>query len=377
MRIVHLTSVHVWRDVRIFERMCRSLARDGHEVHLVAPRDRAAETEEADGVLVHSVARPSGRWERVRATRREIVARARAIDADLYHFHDPDLLRLMAALRERSGKPVVYDVHEDYRAQILSKSWLPTGSRHLVAWWFGRFEDRFSKALSAIVAATPHIARRFAGHPRLGAHPLCELVQNFPDLREFPSSDKETSDHDPGRFIFVGEITAIRGIREILEAVALAGSGTRLALGGPWEDPAFRDEMRRLEGWRQVEELGYLERPSVREEMARSAAGLALFPPLPNHVHSQPTKLFEYMAAGIPVIASDFPHWREIIEGAGCGLLADPTDPSDIARAMREVLDRPEEAREMGRRGRRAVVERYNWASEYVKLAALYRRIAV
>jgi len=370
VKIVHLTSVHVWRDVRIFERMCRSLARDGHEVHLVAPRDGAAEREEADGVLVHSVALPRGRWERFRKTRREIAARAEAIGADLRHFHDPDLLRLMAASQDRTGTPVVYDVHEDYRAQILGKSWVPTGSRRAIAWWFGRLEDRHSKAASGIVAATPHIARRFLGHP------FCELVQNFPDLREFPLSEEE-ADRDPGRFIFVGEITAIRGIREILEAAPLAGRGTRVALGGPWEDPGFRAEMLRLEGWKQVEELGYLDRPSVRGEMARSTAGLVLFPPLPNHIFSQPTKLFEYMAAGIPVIASDFPHWRTIIEGAGCGLLVNPTDPAEIARAMREIKDRPEEAREMGRRGRQASLDTYNWAREYEKLTDLYRRIAV
>ncbi|MBN1868400.1 glycosyltransferase family 4 protein [Candidatus Sumerlaeota bacterium] len=370
MRIAHLTTVHTWRDVRIFRKMCRFLARDGHEVHLVAPREGEARTETIDGVVLHSVPKPRTRLERALKTVRHAMSEAERTRADLFHFHDPELLAPMAVLRRRSGKPVVYDVHEDYRSQILAKPWLPRGTRRFVSWRFGRQEDWLAGRMTAIVCATPHIARRFASHPR------CAIVQNFPDLAEFADDESLSPEPDAGRFVYVGWITAIRGLREIVEALPIAGESVRLTLGGEWNCERFRKELRARAEWSRVDELGYLDRPAVRRELARAQAGLVLFHPLPNHIEAQPTKLFEYMAAGIPVIASDFPLWRSIVEEAECGLLADPEDPTDIARAMRWVVDRPAEAREMGRRGRLAVQARYNWASEYTHLADLYRRIA-
>jgi glycosyltransferase involved in cell wall biosynthesis len=78
------------------------------------------------------------------------------------------------------------------------------------------------------------------------------------------------------------------------------------------------------------------------------------------------------MSAGLPVIASDYPRWREIVDDAGCGLLVDPTDPAAIAAAMQWILDHPEEAEAMGERGRRAILDRYSWDREADKLIELY-----
>ena len=128
-------------------------------------------------------------------------------------------------------------------------------------------------------------------------------------------------------------------------------------------------------GWQNVNEYGFLDRLGVRNILARSAAGVVTFYPLPNHVDAQPNKMFEYMSAGIPVIASHFPLWREIIEDNQCGLLVDPLNPEAIANAIDYLINNPQEARSMGQNGRRAVEEKYNWTIEQQKLLEFYQRI--
>jgi hypothetical protein len=88
-----------------------------------------------------------------------------------------------------------------------------------------------------------------------------------------------------------------------------------------------------------------------------------------------PTKLFEYMAARVPVVASDFPLYRAIVEGAGCGIVVDPTSPHAIAEAVRYLLDHPEDAQAMADRGRAAMLERYNWHASKEALLELYARV--
>jgi glycosyltransferase involved in cell wall biosynthesis len=148
-----------------------------------------------------------------------------------------------------------------------------------------------------------------------------------------------------------------------------------LRLAGTYSPESLRDAVIELPGWERVRELGFLDRRAVKQALNQVRAGLVLFYPEPNHVYAGPNKMFEYMAAGIPVIASDFPLWREIVEGAGCGRLVDPLDPRAIADAIEYLLSHPEEAEAMGRNGRRAVEERYNWKNEEKKLLALYKEL--
>ena len=103
--------------------------------------------------------------------------------------------------------------------------------------------------------------------------------------------------------------------------------------------------------------------------------GLVTLAPRPNYLESYPTKLFEYMASGVPVVASDFPLWRKIVEDAGCGLLVDPQKPEAIAKAMDWLFEHPNQAADMGAAGRRAAHRTYNWQSEADKLLALYEKM--
>jgi glycosyltransferase involved in cell wall biosynthesis len=99
------------------------------------------------------------------------------------------------------------------------------------------------------------------------------------------------------------------------------------------------------------------------------------FHPEPNHVNAQPNKIFEYMSAGLPVLASDFPLWRSLLVDSGAGCCANPLDAADIARCIDALLNDPVGARVMGQRGRDAVRDKFQWAHEERKLVSLYREV--
>ncbi len=156
---------------------------------------------------------------------------------------------------------------------------------------------------------------------------------------------------------------------------AISGTSARLALAGRFQSEAGRRECMATAGWNQVDELGVLDRPGVLDLLHSSAIGLCLFQPAPNHLEAMPTKVFEYMAAGLPVIASDLPALREIVEGSGAGICVDPRDSLEVARAINFLLENPEQMQALGRCGQQAVAERYNWASEAQALTGLYREL--
>jgi glycosyltransferase involved in cell wall biosynthesis len=362
-RVVHLTSVHRPADTRIFAKECRTLARAGHEVTLVAPAPRS---EVVDGIAISAVSEPRGRLERMTRTVAAVRRRALELDADLYHFHDPELMPLGVELRRR-GRAVIYDVHEDAPRAMLTKSWIPPWARRPVARAVELGEPFAARGLSAIVAATPTIGARFE---RLG--PPTVVVNNFPVIGDLSGPAGDGAPREAAT-CYVGDINRLRGAIEMVDAAGLAG--VPLLLAGTFSEPGLRDEAAARPGWASVQELGQLTRPEVAAMFARARAGLVVLHPAPNNVNGRPNKLFEYMSAGLAVIASDFPLWREIVDAAGCGLCVDPLDPSAIAGAMRRLGNDGDEAAAMGARGREAVRDRFNWDSEAPKLVELYARL--
>jgi glycosyltransferase involved in cell wall biosynthesis len=178
----------------------------------------------------------------------------------------------------------------------------------------------------------------------------------------------------------VGGLTFHRAIREMVQAMELLPHSldATLELAGP-EVTADTDlaELRRHSGWGRVRHHGFIDQRSTFNILQNVRAGLVLYHPEPNQVESLPQKIFEYMGAGLPIIASDFPLWREIIGGAGCGLFVDPLKPAEIAKAVEYVMTHSQEAEEMGLRGQAAVLERFNWDTEAEKLVQLYRSLGI
>jgi glycosyltransferase involved in cell wall biosynthesis len=367
MNIVHLTSAHPRFDTRIFVKQCRSLKDAGHDVTLVVA-DGMGNTVR-DGVKIVDVGIATGRFSRMLSSTRRVIAAAKASDFEVCHIHDPELLA-GGLLLKRSGKKVVYDAHEDLPRQIMAKSYLPRLVRRPVAWAAGTSERHICRRLDGVVAATPTIRDRFLS---MGCKAID--INNYPDLRDVsvPASSWSRKARD---VCYIGSISATRGVHELVRAAALLDGDTRIHLAGNFSEKATEREVRSHAGWSRIVPHGHVGRAAVNDILARSIAGIVTLHPTSSYVQSLPVKMFEYMAAGIPVVASDFPLWRQIVGPEECGIFVDPVDPSQIASALNYLVNNPEEAQRMGENGRRLVETKYNWKSEEKKLIGLYERFA-
>jgi len=371
IRVCHINSVHSATDVRIFLKECRSLAKAGYIVSLIAP---GAKSEKKDGAKIIGIS-PSkgGRFFRMTVTVWRVFRESLKEHAHVYHFHDPELIPIGLLLRVLGNK-VIYDIHEDYPLIIKSKYWLHLGIRKPVSWLFKQFENFSARYFNYLVSVTPAIAKRFES-----INENTVIIQNFPQLDDELSitANKILWQDRLDAVLYIGGIDILRGIREMMKAIEFVQrkSNAHFILAGNFSPESLKKEIQALSGWKKVEYRGFLSRKKLAKLVKQVKAGLELRRPEPQFLVSYPIKLFEYMSAGIPVIASDFPLWRDIVDGAGCGLLVNPLDPQAIADSIVYILDHPQEAEKMGKRGRKAVEERYNWLIEEKKLLRLYKNL--
>jgi glycosyltransferase involved in cell wall biosynthesis len=317
-----------------------------------------------NGVNIYDVGIPRNRIERILKTGKKIYKKALEINADVYHFHDPELIPIGLKLRKK-GKKVIYDIHEDVPRQILYKDYIFKPIRKLISLCFEIYENYSSKKFNALITATPFINHRFL---KLNKNSI--NINNYPIIKEFDINVK--LEHKKREICYIGGISAIRGIKELIDSMEYIDGNLNLA--GKFETEQFRKEVIIKNGWKKVKEYGFVNREKVRKILSNSILGLAIFYPVKNHINAQPNKIFEYMSAGIPVIASDFPLWKEIIEKNNCGICVNPLKPEKIAEAVNYLLNNPELSEKMGKNGRKMIEKKYNWKNENKKLLKIYSK---
>ncbi len=366
--VCHLTSVHRPFDTRIFVKEAKTLMQAGYKVVIVAPHNK---DEVVNGIRIRAVPKPAGRRERIFQTSYEVYKAALDENAMLYYFHDPELIPVGLMLKMR-GKKVVYDVHEDLPRQILTKHWINPLLRRGVAIGAQLMEIFGAYCFDRVVTATETIAKRFPSNKT-------SIIYNYPVIGELSTMDSISMPYDkrPLNVVYVGGITLIRGIREMVEAMSFmpTQSGIRLVLAGNFDPPELENEMRCISSWKYINYLGWQTREQIAKILANARVGLVLLHPTLNYLDSYPVKLFEYMSAGIPVVASDFQLWRKIIEDIKCGIVVDPLNPKAIADAILWLLENPIEAEKMGKRGQKAIYERFNWDTQAKKYVSITREL--
>lgn len=360
-RICHITSVHPRYDVRIFLKECISLAKE-YEVHLIVADGKGNEF--IDGVNIHDCGLLGSRKRRILIASKVLYNKAKMIDAEIYHFHDPELIPLGVRLK-KTGKKVIYDVHEDVSSDILTKKWIPGIFRKSISVAFNYYQKNAAKKLDYIITATPHIESQFKEYNRALA------INNYPNIKEDSKINYE--DKTANKICYAGVISIRRGINEMIDAVK--DLPVEFDLAGSFYNEATYKDMISRPGWEKLRYHGMLNHLEAKELRMKSKIGLLLFHPGPNHTDSQPNKLFEYMEASLAIICSDFPLWRDVVEKNNCGICVDPFNVDAVKKAIGRLINDPELCKVMGTNGRNMVLNRYNWAVEEKKLFELYNNV--
>ena len=368
--VLQMTSVHIWNDTRIYRKICRSLKAEGVEVALAACEPANADATETEDVKVHWMRRPSGRLSRMLITPFRLLRIVLRLRPHICHYHDPELIPLAVFLR-LLGFRVIYDIHESLAEQVLSKAYLPRWSRLPIS-WFSRIIQWVGVATSTrSIAATDKIARDFGKK--------CTPLRNYPLLNELCRPDGDGDVAREPLVYYVGAISRIRAACEMVEAIRLLPDSIceEFIMAGPTNEKGLDEELRRRAEGLPVTFPGSQAREVVATTLQRASVGLVLYLPAPNHTEAQPNKLFEYMSAGVPVVASHFPLWRKVVEGEKCGLVVNPAEPKEIAKAIGRILEDLKSGREMGQNGRKAVIEKFNWEAEFRNLLNVYAQLGL
>ncbi|MFO8054355.1 MAG: glycosyltransferase family 4 protein [Bacteroidales bacterium] len=361
MKICHLTSVHPRNDIRIYRKEILSLRKADHHVILIVADSKG--DDEKNFIL--DVGKEKSRILRILRTSKKLYNKAIAENADVYHLHDPELLPIALKLK-RNNKIVIFDFHEDIPKQLISKPYL---NRYLLKWIsrvFAYYEKRVCAQLDYIITATPSIRTKFK---KINEHSIA--INNYPLLEEMSVNKKVAWEKKENRICYIGRITLIRGVREIMKALFYT-SDVILDLAGNFDNKKLEYDTMKDISWSKVNYFGFVDRKKTLSILGNAKAGIVLYLPYPNHLDAQPNKIFEYMASGIPVIASDFPLWKKIIEENNCGICVDPKNTGQLTNAINYILHNNEEAKLMGENGRKAVMRKYNWSSEEQKLLSVY-----
>lgn len=364
------SSVHICTDTRIYYKQVISLINSGYQVDFYA-------VDNGEGIqnkLINTHLLPKkGRWYRPFLWN-NLYREALKSDALFYHFHDPELLFVANKLRKKKPNAIfVYDMHEHFPSQILTKDWVPKIIRKPLSYWIKRKEKKLLGLCDAIVFAEKSYKANYSEY--IGEK---EEILNFPIWQPRYVAKKE----EKFTFIYVGDIVVERNIYGMVNLIhELKNRGyndVQLKLIGPISSKLkiqLNKHIMKLNISEEVKFYGRLSYDEIWHHYRTAHVGLCLLHPQPNFLHSLATKMFEYMAVGLPSMISNFPEWNEFIKSTGGGISVNPLNVPQIADVAEELINNPILREKLSKSGRESYEKKYNWSSEEKKLNALYKRL--
>jgi len=364
LKIVHLTTAHSCYDARIFNKECKTLVAAGHDVTLIAPG--ALDVTE-DGIRLAGIPRRTSRLGRMTLTLFDAWRAARARRADIYHFHDPELI-VVGLLLKLHGHAVVYDVHENLPDQVMVKSYLgPAWVRRSVRALARGFEAVAARNLDGFCVAAPSIQARFPADKTV-------LVRNFVQLSLADSVETSEQRGSDGRpvLIYPGSLSRARGVATLIDAIEQFEGRAELWLFGKWHSEALKKECFEKPGWRFTRYFGRVRQEVVIAHIKAADFGVHLPPVSPNYSDGLAVKGFELLACRKTFVTTDEPGKRRTFDG--CASFADAESLGSVVAAIRELIDNRQLRDQLARTGRERVESEYCWERESEKLLSLYAR---
>lgn len=365
-RICHMTCVHKRYDTRIFQKECRSLARNGYDVSLIVADGKGDEVK--DGVKIYDVGSNAvSRIKRMTRITKLVQKKAIELDCDSYHFHDPELMFVGLALHRR-GKKVIIDMHEDHPSYIAEADYIPMAK--LVAFFYEKLENYAVKCFSGVVTTRQVINDRLKEK-----NDNIQLITNFPNLvTDIPTRDGNRENV----IVFAGAVVDSWHHKMIIQAIEDMDN-VKYLLAGPVSE-GYLNVLKSLKGWSKVEYLGVVPYSKVCDMYQEATMGIAIYHYCNNMGGKEGnlanTKMFEFMNWGLPFICTDFRLWKQIVEQEEkCGICVNPESVEETRNAIQYLIAHPTESKVMGENARKAALREYNWESQEKQLVSFYQKI--
>ena len=326
MHVCHFTSVHKADDTRIYHRQVKALLANEVKVTIIGRAPALIGRNENLSVVIFPEFR--SRLRRFIFGSVKMLRLLKKVDADVFQFHDPELIPAGLFLRA-AGKKVIFDIHEDVPKQIQMKNYIPSRLRLIIGRLYGYLEKYVSTQLDGVVASVPSIYDKFEASNRC-------LFRNFPDIRELPQK-KAAGERNEFRLFYPGSISRARGFLSILDALLLIDERIKFVVCGNFSDSAFEQECRRHKAWSLVDYRGRVPLNEVYFIMAESDLGIQYVNDTPSYRIGYPVKVFEFLSIGVPVIISDIGNKRSLF--GDFAIFCEPSNPAALAREIQLVLD--------------------------------------
>lgn len=362
-KICHISTVHRYNDDRILYKECFSLASAGYSVSLVIPHTK---TETIEGVNIIPLAISKSRFYRLFILSFTSFFKALSTRASIFHFHDPELMSI-GVLLKLLNKKVIYDVHEDLPKQILYKPWISSILLKKMLSFFIKYIEKFCCLFfDCIMPATPDIAKKFNPEKTI-------VIKNLAIVKLIESMPPVNIPLNKYTVIYVGGLSEVRGIKEVINALEILNGEVELWLLGPWSGNSYKNECETLAGYQYVKYFGSLPLEEVYPYIKKADVGLALLYPAKNYITSLPVKAFEYMACEKPMIMSDFKYWKEVFDG--CAIFTNPMNSEEIAKAISKIKNDKELSNKLAKNGKNLIQQKFSWEKESEVLISAYNKL--